>query len=117
MQLLNNDGTSDTGVTEAPSLVKSDSGEYVLFFSRNCYSSINYTVSYATADNVAGPYTRRGDLLLGGDNSAGLAGTGGSDVLWDGVHMGEFLVIIAEMHAVHEVCGMVLIDLLHSVPR
>jgi len=91
VQILNNQGLSDSGVTEAPSLVKSDSGEYVLFFSRDCYSSINYTVSYATAENVNGPYTRRGDLLLGGMNPEGLSGTGGADVLWDGVHMGEYI--------------------------
>jgi len=91
--LLDNNGISDSGVTEAPSLVKAADGTYVLFYSRDCYSSINYTVSYATASSVNGPYTRRADLLVGGvageDGGAmNLTGTGGADVLWDGVHMG-----------------------------
>jgi hypothetical protein len=87
VQILDNLGAMDTGLVEAPSLVKSDSGEYVLFFSRNCYSSYNYSVSYATASNINGPYTRQGDLLTGGID--GLSGPGGADVLWDGVHMGR----------------------------
>jgi len=94
--LLDNDGLSDSGVTEAPSLIKAADGTYVLFYSRDCYSSINYTVSYATASSVTGPYTRRADLLVGGmageDGGAmNLTGTGGADVLWDGVHMGMLL--------------------------
>jgi len=89
VEILNNLGLIDSGVVEAPSLVKSDTGEYVLFYSRNCYSSVNYTESYATSTNVNGPYTRRTDLIVGGNNTAGLAGTGGATVLWDGVHMGE----------------------------
>lgn len=84
MTLLDNEGLTDDGVVEAPSLVKSAEGEYVLFFSRGCYST-NYTVSYATANNVAGPYTRRADLLA--DGVDGLSGPGGADVLWDTVHM------------------------------
>jgi hypothetical protein len=91
--LLDNNGISDSGVIEAPSLVKAADGTYVLFYSRDCYSSVNYTVSYATASSVAGPYTTRADLLEGGvpgeDGGAmNLTGTGGADVLWDGVHMG-----------------------------
>ena len=96
--LLDNNGLSDSGVTEAPSLIKAADGTYVLFYSRDCYSSINYTVSYATASSVTGPYTRRADLLVGGlageDGGAmNLTGTGGADVLWDGVHMGMLLSV------------------------
>jgi len=83
--ILNNNGLSDDGVTEAPSLVKTAEGEYVLFFSSGCYDGPDYNVNYATASNIDGPYTRRGPLLKTGE--LGLYAPGGADVYWDGVHM------------------------------
>lgn len=77
--LLDNAGVSDDGVVEAPSLVKGPQGQYVLFFSSGCYSTPNYTVSYATASSVKGPYARRAQpLLKTGD--MGLFAPGGADV-------------------------------------
>lgn len=84
--LLDNQGLSDDGVTEAPSLVKTWNGTYVLFFSNGCYSSLDYKVNYAISTaGITGPYTRYGPLFATGD--LGLSGPGGADVLWDGVHM------------------------------
>ncbi|KAF2235082.1 glycoside hydrolase family 43 protein [Viridothelium virens] len=83
--ILNNNGLSDNGVVEAPSLVKSAGGEYVLFFSNGCYDTANYTVNYATASSVSGPYTRNGPLFQTGTD--GLYAPGGADVLWDAQHM------------------------------
>jgi len=66
---------------EAPTLHLKEI-KYHLFFSSNCYSSPQYDVSYATADDVAGPYTKSGypvvPLLVTGN--FGLHSPGGADV-------------------------------------
>lgn len=85
VQLLDNNGAADSGITEAPSLVRSSSGEYVLFFSTGCYSGTNYDTQLATASSVAGPYTRQGNLLVTGED--GLTSPGGADIHTDGQHM------------------------------
>jgi beta-xylosidase len=74
---------SDGPLIEAPSLVRSADGTYVLFFSSNCYNTRFYDTSYATSTNVVGPYTRSSTpLLVTGVN--GLLSPGGTDVLADG---------------------------------
>ena len=83
--ILDNAGLSDDGVVEAPSLVKSAEGEYVLFFSSGCYANSTYTVNYAVSNKIVGPYERRGPLLQTGDD--GLYAPGGADVLWDARHI------------------------------
>jgi beta-xylosidase len=83
--ILNNDGLVDQGVIEAPSLVKTTSGEYVLFFSSGCFDGDNYTVSYATSGSVTGPYTRQGVLFETGIDN--LVSPGGADVYLDCEHM------------------------------
>ncbi|KAF4307405.1 hypothetical protein GTA08_BOTSDO04181 [Botryosphaeria dothidea] len=89
--ILDNAGVSDDGLIEAPSLVKTWDGQYVLFFSSGCYSTQNYTLSYAfsTSGNVTGPY-QRGDspLLSTGDyDGTNLTSPGGADVHWDARRM------------------------------
>jgi hypothetical protein len=49
---------ADGPLVEAPSLVRSADGVYVLSFSSNCYSGSLYDLSYATAQHVDGPYTK-----------------------------------------------------------
>ena len=84
--LLDNDGLPDDGVIEAPSLVKSASGDHVLFFSSGCYSTADYTVNYAVSTGgIDGPYVKKGPLLATGDD--GLYAPGGADILWDARHM------------------------------
>ncbi|KAK4921030.1 hypothetical protein LTR28_012816, partial [Elasticomyces elasticus] len=86
VQVLDNGGAADDGVVEAPSLVKTAQGGFVLFFSSGCFATSAYTVSYATAASVAGPYTRRGALFRT-DDAAGLTAPGSASVLWDTQHM------------------------------
>jgi beta-xylosidase len=76
---------ADGPLVEAPSLARVD-GTYVLFFSSNCYDGPFYDVSYATASNVYGPYTKSSaPLLVTGDGPNGeLYGPGGADVTPDG---------------------------------
>lgn len=85
-QILDNDGAGDTGVVEAPSLVKAPDDTYVLFFSSGCFQTDGYTVNYATSTAVGGPYTRgAGPLFTTGVD--GLEAPGGADVWNDAMHM------------------------------
>ena len=80
--LLNRD-KKDGPLIEAPSLVKSSGGTYVLFFSSNCYNSALYDTSYATSPSLKGPYTKTTTpLLLPG--KYGLMSPGGTSVTPDG---------------------------------
>ena len=79
---------SDGAVIEAPSLVRSKDGTYVLFYSSHCFNGPDYDVSYATAAGVGGPYTKAADpLLASGGNDGKLNSPGGADVGPDGTKL------------------------------
>ena len=85
IQLLNR-GKYDGPLIEAPNLVRSPDGIYVLFFSSNCYNSPLYDISYATSSSLKGPYTKsKTALLLPGNH--GLLSPGGATVTPDGKTM------------------------------
>jgi beta-xylosidase len=83
---------ADGPLVEAPSLVKRGD-TYYLFFSSNMYDTPLYDVSYATASNITGPYTKaqapNAPLLVSGDSSnvGPLSGPGGSDFSVDGTRI------------------------------
>lgn len=81
---------ADGPLVEAPSLVKVN-GVYVLFFSSNCFSGALYDTSYATADNIKGPYTKAqapdAPLLQTGTPYSQLFSPGGLDVGPGGVNV------------------------------
>lgn len=81
-QILDRDDM-DGPLIEAPSLHRSDEGIYFLFFSSNCYTTPQYDVSYATATNVWGPYTKSSRPLLV-TSDADLTGPGGLDIIKNG---------------------------------
>lgn len=59
------DRTDDDGpLVEAPNIIRSSAGKYILFFSSHCFTSTDYNVKYATATSAKGPYTRGDDALL-----------------------------------------------------
>ncbi len=76
-------GPGDGPLIEAPSLVRSAEGTYVLFFSSNCYNTEFYDTSYATSASVGGPYIKAASPLLV-TGTRGLLSPGGADVLGDG---------------------------------
>jgi beta-xylosidase len=88
VQLLDR-SDADGPLVEAPSLAKRG-GAYYISFSSNMYDTPWYDVSYATASNISGPYTKagapNGPLLVSGDSSnvGPLSGPGGSDFSADG---------------------------------
>ena len=58
---------SDGAGVEAPTLFyDTTSGLYVLLFNSGCFTSTDYSILYATAPTVTGPYTRRGVLFATG---------------------------------------------------
>jgi beta-xylosidase len=75
---------ADGPLVEAPSLVRSADGVYVLFFSSNCYSGSLYDLSYATAQHVDGPYTKSPAPLLVTPNQQA---PGAADVNIDGTKL------------------------------
>ena len=76
---------ADGPLIEAPAMARYDGthGEpptYVLFFSRNVFTTPRYEISYATASSVKGPFTRSdSSLLKTGDADGRLIGPGGLD--------------------------------------
>ena len=77
--------SEDSGSIEAPSIYKTKDSKYVLTFSKGNTATPEYTVSYAVASYVRGPYIRKGDLLKTGDY--GLNGPGGADLNFNGERM------------------------------
>lgn len=74
---------SDGPYVEGPSLSRLN-GQYVLFFSTNCFATPKYDIQYATASNIKGPYTRQGRIMATGTN--GLSAPGGLDIAVNGDH-------------------------------
>ncbi len=56
-ELLRYNRAWEAPLIEGPSMLK-HAGKYFLFYSANWYESANYAVGYATADAIAGPYTK-----------------------------------------------------------
>jgi len=79
-QLITN-GALDGPYVEAPSLSKLGD-KFVLFFSSQCYATTKYDVSYATSDDIRGPYTKYGPLFVTG--TAGMVAPGGLDIAVNG---------------------------------
>jgi len=84
--ILNNQGVSDSGIVEGPSITRTSAGTYVLFFSSGCFTQDSYTVSYATASKVIGPYTRNSKPLFE-TGTDGLTAPGSASIWSDAKHM------------------------------
>lgn len=85
VQILDRD-ERDGPLVEAPYLVRTAGGLYVLFFSSNCYSTTLYDTSYATSGNLTGPYVKAPAPLLH-TGMRGLKSPGGASVTRDGATM------------------------------
>lgn len=83
-KLIENDQLWEGLVVEAPTLWKNN-GKYYLFYSANNYAGLDYSVGYAVADQITGPYTKAEGPLLKSDIQTGGAaiGPGGQDVVLD----------------------------------
>lgn len=83
IQLLDRN-MNDGPLIEAPSLVRTKDGKYVLFFSSGCYMG-QYDLTYAMADALTGPYTKYGPLARTGTD--GLYAPGGASIGVDAEHI------------------------------
>jgi beta-xylosidase len=81
-ELLVHDSAWETPLIEAPSIAL-DSGTYYLFYSANWWESDRYSVGYATADDVLGPYTKATTLGPWFASDAAVAGPGGQEWFTD----------------------------------
>ena len=81
------DRTDDDGpLVEAPNLIKTSDGLFILFFSSHCFNTPDYDVKYATSDSIRGPYLRASQpLVQTGDY--GLTAPGGATSIEDGGKM------------------------------
>ncbi|KAL1636921.1 hypothetical protein SLS56_001018 [Neofusicoccum ribis] len=77
---------ADGPLVEAPSIAKLPDGRYVLFFSSNCFYTINYDVTYAIANSVSGPYTKYGPLFVS-QGKHGFWSPGGASIAADAKHL------------------------------
>ncbi|HEY0733753.1 MAG TPA: glycoside hydrolase family 43 protein [Herpetosiphonaceae bacterium] len=83
VKLIENDQLWEGLVVEAPTLWK-HGGKYYLFYSANNYAGLDYSVGYAVADQITGPYTKADGPLLKSDIQTGAAiGPGGQDIVLD----------------------------------
>ena len=73
--------------TEAPALVESPNGGFVLYYVNNIFKQTAYSIHHATADKLTGKYARQGALLRTGQyDGVNLSGPGGADFV-DPEHM------------------------------
>lgn len=85
VELIHNTGL-DGPLVEAPYMIRTGAGVYVLFFSSNCWTTKDYDVSYATSSSPTGPFAKtRTPLFVTG--VAGMIGPGGASVASDGTSM------------------------------
>ena len=63
---LYNSTKADSWDSEGPALVARPGGGFVAFFAIGFFKNTDYTIDYATADKIDGPYTPRGTLLKTG---------------------------------------------------
>lgn len=80
-KLVQQDQEWEGNLVEAPTLVERD-GTYVLLYSANDYGGPAYTIGYATASSVLGPYTKNPEpLFTTYQFDSRYVGPGGQDVV------------------------------------
>lgn len=85
IQILTN-GQYDGPLVEAPKMMRSSGGVYVLFFSSACYLDADYDTSYATSSSPTAGFVKTTTPLLQ-EGDSGLIGPGGASVATDGTSM------------------------------
>lgn len=52
------------------------------FYSANDWSDDSYTVVYATASSITGPFTKRGRIVSSANDRGPMIGHGGQELVW-----------------------------------
>ncbi|KAK3377795.1 glycosyl hydrolase family 43 protein [Podospora didyma] len=76
--ILDRTAAADGPLVEAPDLLRAPDGTYVLFYSNHCWNSPAYSVNYATANSVTGPYTKSVRPLIGTGDGFNVTAPGGA---------------------------------------
>ncbi|KAF2405177.1 Arabinanase/levansucrase/invertase [Trichodelitschia bisporula] len=84
VQLIDRDNR-DGPLVEAPSLMRTQDGTYILFYSSNCFTSTLYDVTWASASRITGPYVKFGPMFVTGNFN--LEAPGGASIAADGLHL------------------------------
>jgi beta-xylosidase len=82
IELLRYDAPWENPLIEAPSIVRAGS-TYFLFYSANWWNTNRYSIGYATATAVEGPYTKITTSKPWFASDAGVAGPGGQEWFTD----------------------------------
>jgi arabinan endo-1,5-alpha-L-arabinosidase len=82
IKLIKNDQSWEAAVVEAPYIIRHNN-KYYLFYSANFYGNGSYSMGYATADDVAGPYTKQGQLAVSSNSQGPVIGPGGQSAFRD----------------------------------
>ncbi|RSM56158.1 glycoside hydrolase [Amycolatopsis sp. WAC 01376] len=91
VELLRADLTSEKGVVEAPSVVKTPS-RYLLFYSADTFQSSGYHTGYASAPSLSGPFVKADAQFLSTDLLGGkVDAPGGADVVDGHIHFHGWL--------------------------
>lgn len=80
-QLMRQDQPWEGSVTEAPVMYLYN-GQYYLFYSANDWSNASYTVGYAQAPSVNGPFTKKGQIAISSNDHGPVTGPGGQEIFW-----------------------------------
>lgn len=80
-RLLRQDQPWEGSVTEAPVMHRYNN-QYYLFYSANDWSNDSYTVAYATAPSITGPFTKRGRIVSSSNARGPVIGPGGQELFW-----------------------------------
>ncbi|KAM0346065.1 hypothetical protein ACHAPU_005826 [Fusarium lateritium] len=86
VDIMDRIASEDGPLVEAPNLVRTQDGKYLLFFSSHMYTDNAYDVKYAVADRIEGPYVR-GPVPFLKTPALGLKGPGGGTSAEDGAFM------------------------------
>ncbi|KAK4154577.1 putative arabinan endo-1,5-alpha-L-arabinosidase C [Chaetomidium leptoderma] len=79
VEVLDRVGEVDGPLVEAPDLVYCKGYGYVLFYSNHCWDGPGYSVNYAVARNIEGPYERgKGGRLIGTGDAFNVTAPGGA---------------------------------------
>lgn len=113
VQLIDN-SVYDGPLVEAPYMIRTKEGVYILFFSSNCWTTREYDVSYATSSSPMGPFVKtKTPLFVTGVK--GMVGPGGASVATDGTSMA--LHGYANMAKVGTIRSMYVVNINHKAQK
>ncbi|KAK7751662.1 hypothetical protein SLS62_006322 [Diatrype stigma] len=82
--IFDREESEDGPLVEAPSLLRTRDGRYILFYSSGCFNDASYRTSYAISNHLYGPYVRTQKPMMKSKDKLGLSAPGGAAAAPDG---------------------------------